>query len=90
MAKKVYLGPCQLSIIALFCENSSLLLTFNYFKQKSFLTDVEQGAKFASENIYDEKQSFAGVLLKKMFLKILQKFTGKHLCWNLFLKTLQA
>ena len=30
------------------------------------------------------------VLLKKVFLKLLQNFTGKQLCWSLFLIKLQA
>ena len=31
-----------------------------------------------------------GVLEKKVFLKILQIFTGRHLCWSHFLIKLQA
>ena len=29
------------------------------------------------------------LLLKKLFLKILQKFTGKHLSWSLFFKNFE-
>ena len=32
----------------------------------------------------EQKQPLGGVLLKKDVLENFAKFTGKHLCWNLF------
>ena len=37
-----------------------------------------------------KKASVRRCFTKKLFLKVLQKFTGKHLCWDHFLIKLQA
>ena len=41
-------------------------------------------------NYFTQKQPFADVLLKIDVLKNFALFTGKHLCWSLFLIHLQA
>ena len=44
--------------------------------------------RLTRKNIKPSEAATAGVLLKKMFLKNLQYFTAKHLCWSLFLTML--
>ena len=43
-----------------------------------------------SANEHPSEVATAGVLLEKVLLEILQKFTAKHLCQGLFFKKLQT
>ena len=47
-------------------------------------------AKFLTTSFFIEHLQNQSIFLKIGFLKSFANFTGKHLCWSLFLKNLQA
>ena len=55
-------------------------------------TDLSKETKRESNKKYstNSRSSHSEVFYKKAVLKNFTKFTGKHLCWSLFLKMLQA
>ena len=51
MFTEAYLEQSRISMMELFCKNSSRFLVDNYFLQKRFLTDVWLGPNYASGSL---------------------------------------